>query len=257
MFMPVFKVGSFNQIAVQFDQTAKVIKPTDKHNVKFPRILSVDVLPELSFNIEPPAMDLAKSPKKWGLYLKALTLHESFEGLIVNLFNPDNDIYFTSIAWDYSGRSPFVYPPKGVQGSDFLIPMKAKTTRQFVGDGVHIWPAQTVVGGLNVAILVYECDSKVRAVGEALVEIHDIVGNSKLSSLIKAISTNPSLATGIAIGEAVNALLGMVGNIMKKNGDDHVDFFEGSYGTDKPQAARVEKYDHPDLAAIELEFTVS
>ncbi len=255
--MPVFKVGNFNQIAVQFDQTARVFKPTHKDKVKFSRTLSIDALPELSFNIEPPSMDLAKSPNKWGLYLKTLTLHESFEGFIVNLFNPENEIYFTSLAWDYSGSPPFVYPPKGAQGSDFIIPMKAQTTRQFIGDGVNIWPARTVVGGLNVAILVYECDSDVKAVGERLVDIHDKVGKSKLSSLIAAISTNPPLATGIAIGEAVNELMGTIGNIMKRNGDDFVDFFEGSYGTDKPQTARVEKYDHPDLAGIELEFTVS
>lgn len=255
--MPLFKVGNFNQIVVQFDQTAKVIKGTHKREVRFARTLSVDALTELSFNIEPPSMDLAKSPSKWGLYLKALTLHESFESFIVNLFNQKNEICFTSIVWDYSGNPPFVYPPKGAKGSDFLIPMKAKTTRQFVGNGVSIWPAQAVVGGLNVAILVYECDSDVRAMGETLIDIHDKVGSSKLSGLIAAIAANPSLAIGIAIGEAVNELMGVIGNIMKRNGDDYVDFFEGSYGTDKPQAARMEKYDHPDLAAIELEFTVS
>jgi hypothetical protein len=129
--------------------------------------------------------------------------------------------------------------------------------RVSVGDGVNIWPAQTVVGGLNLAILVYECDRDLRTVGETLIRIHDKVRRSKLSSLIAAISTNPSLATGIAISEAVNELMGVIGNIMKRNGDDYVDFFEGSYGTDKPQAARVEKYDHPGLAAIELAFTVS
>jgi len=255
--MPVFKVGNFNQIAVKFDQTARVIKPTHKSKVKFSSTLSMDALAELSFNIEIPSMDLAKSKGKWGLYLKSLTLHASFEGFIVNLFNPDNEIYFTSIAWDYSGNSPFVYPPKGMKGSDFSIPMKAKTTRQFIGDGVMIWPAKTVVGGLNVAILIYECDDDVRATGEKLVGIHDTVGSSKLTSLIAAISANPTLATGIAIGEAVNELMSVIGNIMKRDGDDYVDFFEGSYGTDKPQSARVEKYDHPGLAAIELDFTVS
>ena len=255
--MPLFKVGNFNQVAVVFDETAKVIKATHKSEVKFSRTLSVEALPELSFNIEPPAMDLAKSPDKWGLYLKSLTLNESFEGFIVNMLNPHNQIYFTAIAWDYSGRPPFVYPPKGAQGHDFLIPMKAKTTRQFVGNGVNIWPSRTVVGALNLAILVYECDSEVRALGETLVAIHDKVESSKLSSLIAAISVSPTLATGIAIGEAVNELIGVVGNIMKRNKDDYVDLFEGSYGTDKPQKGRVEKYDHPDLAAIELEFTVS
>ena len=92
--------------------------------------------------------------------------------------------------------------------------------------------------------------------GDQLADIHDKVGNSKLASLIVAISTNPALATGVAVGTAVNELLGVVGNIMKRNGDDYVDLFEGSYGTDKPQRPRVEKYDH-EAAGIELDFTVS
>ena len=254
--MSLFKVGNFDQIGVSFVQTAKVFKVEHKDTVRFPRTLSLDALSELSFNIEPPTLDLAKSSNKWGLYLKSLSLYESFEGFIANLFNPTNEIYFTSIAWDYSGTQPFLYPPKGAQGSDFLIPMKGGTTRQFVGDGVNIWPARVAVGALNLVVLVYECDNDVRKLGQTLVDIHDKVGNSKLASLIIAISANPSLATGVAIGQAVNELLGVIGNIMKRNGDDYVDLFEGSYGTDKPQTSRVEKYNH-EAAGIELDFTVS
>jgi len=254
--MPLFKVGSFNQIGVSFAQTAKVVKVEHKDTVKFPRTFSLDALQELSFNIEPPAMELAKSPNKWGLYLKSLSLYESFEGFIANLFNPNNEIYFTSIAWDYSGTPPFVYPPKGAQGPDFLIPVKAGKTRQFIGNGINICPPRIVDGALNLVIIVYECDNDVRKLGETLIDIHDKVESSKLLSLITAISANPSLATGVAIGQAVNELLGVVGNIMKRNGDDYVDLFEGSYGTDTPQTARVEKYDH-ESARVELEFTVS
>lgn len=254
--MPLIKVGSFNQIGVSFAQTAKVLKVEHKDTVRFPKTLSIDALPELSFNIEPPTMELAKSPNKWGLYLKTLSLSESFEGFIANLFNPKNEIYFTSIAWDYSGSPPFLYPAKGAKGSDFLIPIKAGKTRQFVGDGVNIWPPRIVVGALNLVIIVYECDRDDRKLGETLVDIHDKVGSSSLASLITAISANPSVAIGVIIGKALNELLGVIGQIMKRNGDDYVDLFEGSYGTDKPQKARVEKYDH-ESAGIELEFTVS
>jgi len=113
MIMSLFKVGNFDQIGVSFVQTAKVFKVEHKDTVRFPRTLSLDALSELSFNIEPPTLDLAKSSNKWGLYLKSLSLYESFEGFIANLFNPTNEIYFTSIAWDYSGTQPFLYPPKG------------------------------------------------------------------------------------------------------------------------------------------------
>lgn len=254
--MPLFKVNNFDQISMSLAQSSKVIKVQQKNGVKFPRILTLDALSETSFNIEPPKLDLAKSANRWGLFLKSLSLYESFEGFITNMFNPENEIYFTSITWDYSGSSPFVYPPKGAKGADFLIPMKAKTRREFVGDGVNIWPAQTVVGALNIIILVYESDQEDRDLGNQLVYVHDQVGSSKLASLITAISTNPALATGVAIGTAVSELLGVIGNIMKRNGDDYVDLFEGSYGTDKAQISRVNKYDH-EAAGIELDFTVS
>lgn len=254
--MPLFKVGNFGQIGVSSSQSAKVIKVEHKDKVKFSRVLSVDAMTEASFNIEPPKLDLAKSEKKWGLYLKNLSLHESFEGFIANAFNPDNEIYFTSIAWDYSGTSPVVYPPKGANASYFTIPIKAQTTREFIGNGVNLWPSQYVVGALNVVFLVYESDQDVRDVGEVLVNIHDTVQGSQLASLILAISANPALATGVAIGLAVNELLGVVGKIMKNDRNDFVDLFEGSYGTDKTQTARTEKYDQ-EAAGIELDLTVS
>jgi hypothetical protein len=237
-------------------KTAKVSKVARKKTVAISRTLSLDALKELSFNIDPITFNLSKSKNKWALFLKSITLNKSSEGFIANIFNPINHIYFSIIAWDYSGSPIFIYPPKGAKGSDFLIPMKAKTTRQFIGDGVCIWPPRIVVGALNLVILIFECDKNVRTLGETLAGIHDIVGKSKLAGLVTAISINPSLATGVAIGAAVNELLGVIGNIMKRNGDDYIDLFEGSYGTDRPQTTKVERYDH-EAAGIELEFRVS
>jgi len=256
--MPLFKNGNFSQIGLASTMDATAFKAVHKKRVKFPRLLSLDSLPELSFNIEPPKLDLATSDKKWGLRLKSLTLNEDFESWIYGIWGnkPTNEIYLTSIAWDYSGQVPFVYPPKGANAVDFIIPMKAHTVRQFVGDGISLWPSQNVVGGLNVLLIVYECDSDVRNAGDRLVSMHDIVQRSQLAALISAISANPALATGEAIGIAVNELLGVIGKIMKSDQDDYVDLFEGSYGTDKTQASRNERYDQ-DAAGIELELTVS
>jgi hypothetical protein len=256
--MPLFKKGNFDQIGLAASGNAKAINVAHKKDVKFSRLLSLESIRELSFNIEPPKLDLAKSDKKWSLKLKSLTLKEDFESWIYGIWGSEstNEIYFTSIAWDYSGQSPFVYPPKGANASDFIIPMKAHTTRQFIGDGIPLWPSQNVVGGLNILLLVYECDSDARDAGERLVAIHDTVQKSQLSALILAISTNPALATGVAIGAAIDEFLGIIGNIMKNDKDDYVDLFEGSYGTDKSQTTKSEKYEQ-DAAGIELEFTVS
>lgn len=256
--MPLFKTGNFGQIGLASIADAKAITVAHKKDVKFSRLLSLEAVPELSFNIEPPKLDLARSETRWGLKLKSLTLKENFESWIYGIWGnkPTNKIYFISVAWDYSGQAPVVYPPKGASVSEFIIPIKAHTTRQFVGDGISLWPSQNVVGGLNILLLVYECDSNVRDPGERLVTMHDTVQSSQLASLILAISANPTLATGVSIGVAVNELLGVIGKIMKSDVDDYVDLFEGSYGTDKTQVSRQEAYDQ-DAAAIELELTVS
>jgi len=254
--MALFTVGKYTDITMSFGASAKVFGVDGKTKAPFPTMLSVDALKEASFNIEPPTMALAKSRAKWGVYLKSLTLNQSFEGLLLHLFKPTNDIYFTSLAWDYSGAKPFVYPPANAKPQDFIIPMKAKSKRQFIGNGVSLWPAQVVTGALNLVILIRESDQDTRNLGGQLADIHNTVANSKLTALIAAISAAPALATGVAIAEAVNELIGVMGNVMKTNGDESVDLFEGSYGTDKVQQARVEKYDQ-EAAGIELEVTVS
>jgi len=269
--MPLFTVGNFNQIGISFDQPVMMTRAVSKglesrsrfevavrDTVSFPRTLPTEALRELSFNVEPPTMNLTKSKRRWGLSLNDLYLNKSFEGFIKNIFHKNNQVYFTTITWDYSGDAPFTYPPKGVQSSSFQIPIKPKTkySRLFIGNGVDIWPSKIVVGALNIVIIVYESDDDVRKVGETLVDIHDKVGSSNLAGLISAISTNPSLVTESVVKDSVAVLMDAIGIIMKRNGDDYVDLFEGSYRTDTPQLSRKENYNH-ESAGIELNFTVS
>lgn len=256
--MPIFKVGSFDNIGVRSAGGGKVnvIRKVHKQKVKFPAILSVSALPEISFNIEAPDTKFAQSKEKWGLNLKSITLNDSFEGFIANLFNPDNEIYFISTAWDYSGAAPAIWPPRGTDPSQFIFKMKKGTTRKFIGDGVNLWPAQRVTGALNLVLFVYEGDADDRKTGEQLESLHGAIEDSSFPSLLKAISMNPALATAAAITGAVSSLLGMVGKVMKQNGDDFVELFEGSYGTDRAQKSRTENYS-TESAGIELEFTTS
>lgn len=255
--MPLFKVNNFGEIGVSLVEKPKLIK-TGKVLVSVPAAitLSTEALQESSNKLYIPKLDLLKSKEKWGLNLKSLTLNKSFNFFIADLFGATNDIFFASFAWDYSGSAPIVYPPQGTDPSTFVIPMKKKDTRKFIGDGVGLWPSQWVVGGLNVVIIIFECDKKTRVIGGRLTDIHEAVSKSKLTTLITAISTAPSLAMGLAIGGAVVELIGVIGKIMKNNDDDYVDLFEGSYGTDKQQTSRTEQYNQ-DAAGIELELTIS
>ena len=251
--MPIIKVNNFDNIGVSLDTESKVILDKNKTEVKFPGTFSLDALSNASYTIQTQKLNLVPSSSKWSLFLKSISLKEGFEGL----FGGDNEIFFTSLVWDYSGKKPFVYPPAGSKSSDFIIPMQPDgTKRTFVGDGVNLFPAQQVVGTLNLILLVYESDEDINIVGDKLVKIHDQVSNSKLSTLVKTISASPSLAMGVIIGQAVNELLGVVGNIMKMNDNDYVDLFQGSYGTDIDQKNKVESYNHP-ICDIELEFRTS
>lgn len=257
--MPVFKVNNFEQVGVSLESKSKTVRIEKMPTVRMPRRLSVEALPEMSFEIEPIKIDLLKSATKWSLNLQSISLYENFEGLLANLFGlirPNNEIYFTSIAWDYSGEKPFIYPPKGSKGEDCMLKMKEGTKKVFMGNGVNLFPARQVVGALNIVIIVYECDQDVQKLGEQFVKIHELIDNSKLTSIIKTISINPGFAVGVTVAEAVTQLLGVIGGLMKQNTDDFVDLFEGSFGTDREQIMKIEKHD-TDACGIELEFRTS
>lgn len=240
--MSLIEVGNFNAIDVSVEEVRKKVTK---------RALATNA----ALDLIPPKLQLDQSPNQWGLFLKSLTLHKSFEGVLANWFNPKNEIYFVSIAWDYSGNAAFVYPPKGAVATDFLIPMRSETTYQFIGDGVNLWPVSTVVGALNLVVLVYECDADVQRVGKTLREIHDQVESSELTNLITAIAANPALVQGVAVEQVVNEFVGVIGKILEQNGDDYVDIFHGSYGVNTPQESRIERYNHSSVG-LELQIVV-
>jgi len=254
--MAIFKTGHFDQVGLKSAGKAKVLKDGRHEPIGFPRLLTAASVPDLAVHLEPPPLDLAQSDKKWAVYLRKIKLLRNFEGFIADFLKPTNQLYFISIAWDYSGQPPFVYPPQKINPASVLIKMKPGNTRDFMGDGVGLWVPRKVIGALNVILLIYENDENIRKTGELLVDIRDTVRSSQLASLIVAISVNPALATGVAIGAAVNELMGVIGSIMKKNQDDYVDMFEGTWGTDKKQNPAILKYKN-EGSQIEIEFRTS
>lgn len=258
--MPIFQIGGLDEIglSVASREGAFQITAEPEPGGRVPKSFSLRELPNYPDSVKDKnlSLSLAHSAEKWSLYLKSISLYKSFEGFIANLFNPTNDIYFLAILWDYSGEQPIVYPPKEAQKQGFFIPMRAKTTRQFIGDGVNLWPSRTTVGALNVAIFICESDLDARGLGQALASIHDSVKGSKLVSLIASITADPTAALVTAIGSAVIELEGVFADILKCNKDDRVDLFQGSFGTERPQVTKVESVGD-DRAGIELEFVVS
>lgn len=248
--MPLFKIGNFDEIGLSISNIAH---KNGKH-VKFPGTLNSISIKELSANLIIPTVDMKSSKAAWSIYLKSITLFESFEGLL-NCINPDNEIYFTSIAWDYSGKAPFVYPPAGLDLSSAAFKMKKRRKREFLGNGIQLWPSQAVAGALNVVMIVHECDKDVNRLGQRLDDIHQAVENSTLAKIIKAISFNPAFSQIGAVTMAVNEVIGIIGKLIKADGDDFVDLYEGSFGTEKDQTGGITQYMH-ESSGIELEFVV-
>lgn len=74
--------------------------------------------------------------------------------------NPTHEVYFIAWAFDMSGRPVNFYPGKDFEPSDMLIPIKAGKVREFVGEGINIFPSQQVTGGIVVRIQLWESAKK-------------------------------------------------------------------------------------------------
>lgn len=247
--MAIIKIGNFDDIGV------KAGLRSGRRSLRLPRSMSLAASRQLAEDLEVRGMELVRSKTPWALYLKRLTLRKGFEGFLSGLLDKTNEIYFVAFAWDYSGRRPKVFPYTTLEPSEYLLKMKKGQTRDFMGDGVALWPARRVSGALNVIIMVYESDREVQRSGEVMETIHATVDKSTLTDLITAIAANPAVATARAISGAVKDLVETVGKIMKKNKNDVVELFEGSYGTHLAQATRSERY-HTDAAGVEVDLTV-
>jgi len=252
----IIRVGSFADIGIR---AGARVRPgstlrSSSGRPRLPRSMSMNTAREHLPELDVKGMELLRSKEAWALYLKRLTLNRGFEGFLSGVFNKTNEIYFVAFAWDYSGRKPKVFPYTTLEPSEYVLKMKKGQSREFVGDGVALWPARRVSGALNVLIMVYESDREIQRSGEVIQTIHETVDKSTLTDLVSAIAANPAIATARAISGAVKDLVETVGKIMKKNKNDVVELFEGSYGTHLVQTSRREHYE-TDAAGVVLDLT--
>ena len=250
--MALIKINRFEDIGVTLSPETEKRALALGVKTRLPRIMSLDASREVRADIKPVQIKAGVSDNKWGLYLKKFELKRNFEIFLTPRQN--NEVFFTSIAWDYNGEEPIVYPPKGVELDAYKFKIKPQGIRVFVGDGVNLWPPREVAGALNLVIIVYEHDGDVRHLGETLVKIRDAVGNSTLTSILTAIPSPAVIPAMIA--PAVLELIGVIGGLMAGNKNDWVDTVQGSWGTDKEQKPGAHVYPY-DACSIELELTVS
>ncbi|WP_289665639.1 hypothetical protein [Flavobacterium panacagri] len=235
--MAIIEVGSINNFSVS-------VKKDIPEASMLESVSTFSELDQVSKSIEPNSFELITSKDQRGLYLKKLKLEKGFGGFLNNLLGSTNNIYFIAWAWDLSGEPVNLYPGKDVQPESVLIPMKAGNVREFIGNGIVLFPKRYVKGGIALRIQIWESDQEIRKFGKAVNDTSEAIKNSKLNNLLSLISlgTGVSGVTISLVKDAAIELGGIIGTILKSNGDDYVDFFEGYYSSDDEWIKKDEIY---------------
>lgn len=236
--MALIKVGSINSFAVNAKEVAT------RKRAFLRGIRTFAELGEVSRDVPLNSFDLITSEDQRGLAIKGIKLTEGFEGFLLNLFNSTNEVYFVAWAWDLNGTPINQYPGANVNPQDVLIPLRVGKVREFIGQGINLFPKRLVKGGIAVRIQLWESDQDVRNFGKAMSDIADAIQKSTLNNLLSLISmaTGVTGATITLVKEASIELAKIIGTILQSNGDDYVDFFEGYYAADQNWTAGNETY---------------
>lgn len=221
--MALFKSGSFNDFSVN----AKNISA-------FNMIKKIAEMKEISQDAESNIFQLSDSSEERGVALQKIQLLKGFEGFLSKVFNRTNEIYFVAWAWDLSGEKINLYPEEGVDYEDVKIPIRVDNIREFIGSGINLFPKRKVKGGIALRIQVWESDGDIRKFGKAMSDTVKAIKDSELNNLLTLASTvtGVSGATVNLIYKASLELANVIGTILKANGNDYVDFFEGYYPAD-------------------------
>ncbi|MGK3988617.1 hypothetical protein WME99_36575 [Sorangium sp. So ce136] len=211
----------------------------------FDSLTQLDHVVEATRAIQPVPLQLRTSKERRGLALKALELHGGFEGILGDLFDEKNEIYFVSWAWDLSGEKPYLYPGDGTSPGEFRLKMTAGSARRLLGAGALLFPPRRVTAGLAARIMLWESDSDVKRLGDTINTVSSAIATSKLSNLLQmiALGTGVSGATVALVAQAAAELAAAIGTVLQANSDDFVDFYEGYYPAEQPWRAGEERHE--------------
>lgn len=237
--MALIQVGSINSFAVAPAAEALQQQP------RLRGVRSFSELKEVAAATPSDAFTLAVSAEDRGVGIKSIELTEGFEGFLQNLFNPVNEIYFVAWAWDLSGQPVNYYPGEQVSPEDVIFNIRAVKLREFIGEGINLFPKRKVTGGIAIRIQVWESDGDVRNFGKVMSKTVETIRNSTLNNVISLITaaTGVTGATITLVKDAALELADVIGKILQANANDYVDFFEGYYASDQPWTPGGQSYE--------------
>lgn len=236
--MALITHGSFGDLTAAFSSSAIKARPS------LQRLRSFSMMREATRDAQPERIEFPKSPEARGLALKSIMLTEGFEGLLQDVFNKENEVYFAALAWDLSGSPVIQYPESGTDPEKCIIPLKVGKLREFMGAGISLYPARTVAAGITLRIQIWESDAKARNFGKTLGDIANEVKTSELNSLLSLIAagTGGTVATLELVRKASVELMSLIGAILRANGNDYVDFYEGYFPVSSAWSSGTEAY---------------
>lgn len=171
---------------------------------------------------------MAEVTRTRGLTLKKLSITRGWDKVLW-MFERENEIFYTSVAFDMSGNAPVLLPPKSFDPEASIFKMNKGETIEFtLGEGEPVFPERVLQGGISLFIMVWESDATARELGETLNKMHEnLTAEGSVMEKLKNLIRNPGGTDEIlSIGTAA---LQPLATLLKQNGNEFLAPFRGYY----------------------------
>ena len=227
--MALINVGKMDSFAIEAKSAIQKSEP------ELQSVRSFSRLKEIPDSTASGSFELITSEDQRGLGLRGIQLMRGFEENFQQLFKPTHKIYFIAWTWDLNGQPLCLYPGKGINAKDFIIPEKERNDREFTGPEIDLFSKREVRGGMAVRVQLWKSDKGPREIKQKIADIAQKIKKSKLNHLLSLVSMSTGITgtTVALIKEASTELSEIIVAILTKNGDDYVDLFEGYFASDQ------------------------
>ncbi len=221
--MSLIKKGSL------FDFTVKVKPQIVQEMSSLGDITTFRELAEITRKSKPISFDLSISPEERGLALKSLTLNNNFDGFLNNFLK--SKLYTITCAWDMSDKPINQYPQPGSEINKCSFTLGKDNTVEFPNEGIPLFQKRKVLGGIAFRIFIMESDQEIKNYSSFLSTISDTIRRSELNFLLGLFSkaTGVNSASMQLASQAAQKLTNSIGDFLKTNSDDYIDYIEGYY----------------------------
>ena len=178
-------------------------------------------------------LELLKSRKERGLSIRSVEVTSEFDKWWKK-FKKYKEIFFITIAFDFSGKDPLILPEPTMSTQPMTYKVKRNGKISFnLGSGAPLFPPREIVRGLVVYIHVVESDKGIRHVGEVMIKVHEkLSSDGSLFDIVKGFINNPYAQIANIGYEAITKALQPIGTILENNRDDYLGLFQGTFNAE-------------------------